>query len=1074
MQQNELPGLDADHAIEVENIELVEPLYSELEKTDEAKFSRLAHSVDEVCYSHRKTNGSQGVLEHPSGAKFSVPQLANVTGKNKGKLRAVGNATRLDKKPCSPMESCNLNAVGPKGKKLRPAQIGAIYALLSHWSLSGDTATVVLPTGTGKTETMLAASIADKAEKTLVIVPSIDLKNQISNKFASWGMLRELGVIPEESLNPAVLVLKKTVSKQYTLDLIQRADVIVTTPALLARAEPQILAQVSALVSHIYFDEAHHITASEWDSLKKKFSRSKVVQFTATPYRNDRKPIEGEIVYNYPVARAIDDGCFSQISLVAVSERHPKRKHKAIADAAMARLTEDRENGWLRHKMMVRAKDKPEAHFLYKSYQAWYPDERIVLVLSGMLRRSEIINEIKQGKYDIVVCVDMLKEGFDYPDFKIAAVHGMHKSLSVLLQFIGRFTRTQDGLGNASFVVNYADESMSTELEDLFQEHDTGWEDVISEIADAKKEKAQSLLAFLQGCKPLAGFDSPDVQLNPKLVYPALSCVCFRAKKIDWDRFQDAFNLNVHALSHPYFNVEENVFYFAVQKREKVKWARTEMMRDQTWNLIVVHHDAKNELLYVGYSDRNYNVGSLVEALTGQKAQNIDGDDVFRTFDSINRLSIVHAGIFKPANHLHRYSRLSGADVTTELSQWKQGKRTKKSDFVGVGYRDGFPVSVGASVKGKVWSPARRADLKEWKAWCLDMGRMLTDDTIVSNILLENSAEKTQLETYPPDLIVLATDWSEQLYNDFHKLTLESRDASLLLMECALQFLGTNGNIAEFKIVASDAEIPFQVKLGGEHGHSIVGLDGPEYRIEGWKSDPMPLKKFFEEQPPTLFLLNGQTIAGCIYTDYGETGSVQIPEERIEVLDWAGVDLPVESMYKSDVYRENSIQEYMMSNLSERGADIVFNDDNSGEISDVIAVFATDDLIRFELVHCKYSKPKVGDRLSDLYEVCGQAIVSLRHKWRPEELLRHMLRRNATGVLQGKRFFTGNEDDVARITKALKYTNVEFEFAIAQPGVGASTLSDDQKNFLGSIYAMVVEMTETKLRCYFNEKPTQI
>jgi len=134
------------------------------------------------------------------------------------------------------------------------------------------------------------------------------------------------------------------------------------------------------------------------------------------------------------------------------------------------------------------------------------------------------------------------------PDFKIAAVHGVHKSLSVLLQFIGRFTRTQEGLGDASFIVNYAEEKMSVELENFFQEG-SGWEKVISEIADAKKEEAESLLSFLQGCEPYSGFDAPDILLNPKLVYPALSCVAFHAESADWKNFVHAFNLNKYALS---------------------------------------------------------------------------------------------------------------------------------------------------------------------------------------------------------------------------------------------------------------------------------------------------------------------------------------------------------------------------------------------------------------------------------------------------------------------------------------------------------------------------------------------
>lgn len=43
---------------------------------------------------------------------------------------------------------------------LRPPQIGALHAIASHWSLSDAPGTVVMPTGTGKTETMLATMLA--------------------------------------------------------------------------------------------------------------------------------------------------------------------------------------------------------------------------------------------------------------------------------------------------------------------------------------------------------------------------------------------------------------------------------------------------------------------------------------------------------------------------------------------------------------------------------------------------------------------------------------------------------------------------------------------------------------------------------------------------------------------------------------------------------------------------------------------------------------------------------------------------------------------------------------------------
>jgi len=1050
-----------------EVLELDHPLFTIKRKTSIGWLSQLALEPGHWKFKAVQQEGKSFTLTHDSGVSFFA-DLEKGKGKNRGTYYIKGCVQLVNSSQSPYHAGLSLHGVGEEGWTLRRAQLGAIYSLLAHWSLSREPATVVLPTGTGKTETMLVASLADRAKKTLVIVPTRDLKEQIADKFASWGMLRRLGVIPESTRNPKVLVLDKTLRHESHLEFIDEADVVISTPGLLARASDEIKTRLPECFCHVYFDEAHHVAATEWQTLKSLFQKSKVVQFTATPYRNDRRPIEGQVVYNYPLSQAVADDCFSKISLVTVDERHPKRKDRAIAEAAMARLKEDRARGLTRHKMMVRAEDTAEAEKLFQAYSSWFPEERIVLVHSKIGQRKELIKKIKQDHYDIVVCVDMLKEGFDYPDFKIAAVHGVHKSLTVLLQFIGRFTRPQEGLGAASFVVNYAEEQISVELENLFQEG-SGWEKVISEIADAKKAEAESLLTFLQGCKPYTGFDSPDVQLNPKLVYPALSCVCYRCSKVDWSNFKDAFNLKKYALSRPHIHPEENVFYFTTQKREKVKWARTKELRDQTWDLIAMHHSPEKGLLFIGYSEKRLDVDLLVQKITGRSTlAPFKGDSVFRSFHSIKRLSIVHAGIFKPANHLHRYSRLSGADVTTELTRWKNGSRCEKSDFVGVGYRDGLPVSVGASVKGKIWSPARGGNLKEWKTWCLQMGELITDDTIDSNLLLESSAKKTEISTYP-DEVVLTADWAESLYDRIHKITLELPNKnSFLLSEATLKHLDFKKNEASFTLGILDQTIPFSIVLGGEKGHWVQGLNDCGIKVEGLKSTALSLQQFFQENPPTMFLLNSSTIEGCIYTDFGEGALLAIPDDRIETLDWKNVDFTAESLYKNHQVRDHSIQEYMMKRLVEAGAKIVFNDDNAGESADIVAIFLEEDLVRFELVHCKYSKAQAGARKSDLYEVCGQAVVSLRHKWKPEELLKHLERRNANGVLKNKRYYQGSPAVLEKVRKALKYCDVSFEFAIAQPGVKTSQLSAEMRQLLASVYSTVIEMTETKLRCYFS------
>ncbi|WP_289054305.1 DEAD/DEAH box helicase [Carboxylicivirga marina] len=1049
-----------------ESVEVSNALYFQYEKTKFGILSQLAIEAGKRTLKafHQKENTYKVVHNYIS----FLAELKRINGTKKGSYQIQGCVKNLNGHHNDDPYKVQINGIGESGWRLRSAQSGAAYALLSHWSVNKDVATVVLPTGTGKTETMLVASLANQAQKTLVIVPTIALKNQIAEKFSTWGILRKLGVIPNGTPNPTVFVLGKTLYNDSCIKFLKRADVVVSTPAFISRAPKEVLDNLKTIFSHVYFDEAHHVKAKEWEFIKTLFKDAKIVQFTATPYRSDRKPIEGKLVYNYPLSQAVEDKCFSKISLVTVDERHPRKKDQAIAEAAMKRLNEDRKKGWIRHCMMVRTEKEKHAEELFKNYKEWYPDEKIVLIHSKIKGKNQIIEQIKKREFDIVICVGMLKEGFDFPDFKIAAVHSLHKSLSVLLQFIGRFTRPEKGLGDASFVVNYADEKMSVELENLFQEG-SGWEKVISEVADAKKQEAESLLAFLQGCKPYSGFDSPDIELNPKLVYPALSCLCYRCSSVTWRRFKDAFNLNKYALSQPYINDQENVFYFTTQQREKVKWAKATALKDQTWNLIAMHHDHDSGILYVGSTEKRLDLDQLIWEITGKQPEPINGDCVFRSFDSIKRLSIVHAGIFKPANHLHRYSRLSGADVTTELSRWKEGNRCKKSDFVGIGYRDGYPESIGASVKGKIWSPSRIGNLMEWKKWCLKIGALITNEKINSNQLLEDSAKKVQLDHYPEDIIVLASDWAEELYERIHKISIgKSKSLSYLLSESILINEATSNNRADFTLILINESLSFSVVLGGENGFSIEGLDDSNLFVDGVKKDPLPIKKFFEENPPTMFLLNGCTISGCIHTDYGESLINKIPLDSISTLNWNNVNYTIESLYKSGQRRDNSIQEYMMNYLINRGAKIVFNDDNSGEKADIVAIFIKDGLIRFELVHCKYSKEKSGARKSDLYEVCGQAIVSLRYKWRPEELLKHMERRNGTGVLKDKRFYHGDINELEKIKKALKYTNVTFEFAIAQPGVEKSKLTPEMNEFLGSVYSTVVEMTETKLKCYFN------
>lgn len=103
---------------------------------------------------------------------------------------------------------------------------------------------------------------------------------------------------------------------------------------------------------------------------------------------------------------------------------------------------------------MVRTDTKDNAETLEKIYRE-NTDLNLKRIDSSMSNRQvkQYIQQLKDGKLDGIICVDMLGEGFDFPNLKIAAIHVPHKSLASTLQFIGRFARTNaTDIGEAKFI----------------------------------------------------------------------------------------------------------------------------------------------------------------------------------------------------------------------------------------------------------------------------------------------------------------------------------------------------------------------------------------------------------------------------------------------------------------------------------------------------------------------------------------------------------------------------------------------------------------------------------------------
>jgi len=144
-----------------------------------------------------------------------------------------------------------------------------------------------------------------------------------------------------------------------------------------------------------------------------------------------------------------------------------------------------------------------------------------------MRAREAIRRQIIDGTSRIVVCVDMLGEGFDLPELKIAAFHDIRKTLAVTLQLAGRFTLSRPDLGDATFIANTADVNVQDELRKLYT-RDPDWNLLLPQLSEQMIGEQMSLQEFLRGFTDLI----PEIPL--KAVRPATSAVVYRTRCTMW------------------------------------------------------------------------------------------------------------------------------------------------------------------------------------------------------------------------------------------------------------------------------------------------------------------------------------------------------------------------------------------------------------------------------------------------------------------------------------------------------------------------------------------------------------
>lgn len=943
---------------------------------------------------------------------------------------------------------------------LRPPQMGAVHATLGYWTTKGsDPATIVMPTGTGKTETMLALFAVERLERLLVIVPSDALRTQIAEKFETFGVLQSVGVVSPSAHRPVVGQIRhgfKTVEEAQTFA--GHCNVIVATPASLYASSPEGRTALLESCTHLFVDEAHHVAAHTWREIRDDFGTKPVVQFTATPFREDGRHLGGRLIYAFPLREAQSQSYFSNINYVSVVDLGSH--DEAVAQRAVQQLHEDLNAGH-DHLVMARVSRIGRADDVLPIYEKIAADLNPVVLHSTTKAadRKAAIEAIASRASRIVICVNMLGEGFDLPALKIAAIHDAHKSLGVTLQFVGRFARTQEGLGDATVVVGRPHREFDAQLRRLYAE-DADWNRIIRDLSEVAVGEQQEQSDFE------AAFGSLPDEIAMRSLLPKMSTVVYRVPEGDgWDAqaVLDVFP-EERLLTVPIaINEKDGVAWFVTEDRSEVQWGELRTVEEVSYDLYILYWDSQRRLLYINSSNRRSFHETLAKAVCGDSAKRITGENIYRVMAQLQRLVPTNVGLLDVRNASRRFQMLVGADVSDGFPATEAQTKTKTNIFA-YGYEEGSRVSVGASLKGRVWSYRIATTLKQWVDWCDHVGGKLIDDGISVDEIMQNFIRPKALEERPP-YVPLALEWPWQIFlNMSEELRIEHNGSSWPAIDVELEVskFDTTGPI-DFRAVTADWSLNYRITFN-ENGMHYAAV-GDDAHVT---SRNISLAEFFQKNGLLIYLEQDSVVVPPGVLLKPERDIPPFDANKLQALDWSGIELNVES--QGIDRRQDSIQARTIAHvlgLADWG--VVIDDDGTGEVADIVALRADDATLYVHLTHCKYvagGHPRA--QVEDLYEVCGQAQKSAQWRRKVPALFEYLARRERKRLERGRPsgFMKGSASDLYALADAARLLRPAFEIAIAQPGVTKAGVSAPQLELLAATETYIYETAHSGIEIY--------
>ncbi|HEV2149799.1 MAG TPA: DEAD/DEAH box helicase family protein [Longimicrobiaceae bacterium] len=956
---------------------------------------------------------------------------------------------------------------------LRRAQLGAIHAINSHFTLREEPAVVVMPTGSGKTAVLMMAAFGLRARRVLVVTPSVLVRNQIAESFASLSTLRRIGALDEECPDPAVTEVFGKLRNPEAWEMLQAYDVVVGTPNSVSPGAQGVAVPPADLFDLILVDEAHHNRAPTWDRLLSAFPGAKQVHFTATPFRRDRQAMHGDFVYTYPLSEAYRDGVFGAIRYVPV-EPAGESSDIVIAKAAEQVFSQDQAAGLI-HLVMVRTDSRQRADTLREVY-ASNTGLNLRIVHSGLSPKvvKRTIEQLRKSELDGVICVDMLGEGFDLPTLKIAAIHVPHRSLAVTLQFIGRFARTEaeEKIGEAKFVA--VPSEIEIEREKLFEESAT-WQQIVTNLSEGRiteeVEMREQIATFTQSARP--ELDYRDVSLHALRPFNHLKIFQVNRPAEDIDMEADLDLPPPFEVVHRQTSEELSATVFITRAETSPRWTSLEAFSTVEHDLFVVYHHSESNLLFIHCSRSTASLYEHVAAsFTGRVHRILPLTKVNRVLATLTDLEFYNIGMRRRALHANAESyRIGAGSAMQNAISRTDGVMYHRGHVVGAGVDSkGRRENIGYSSASKVWS-SRHTLIPQLVGWARVLAwRIQNHRDVVTDSGLDYLDTGEEIHAFPDEGII-AVDWPRDVYMRPRRLKHLDTGAEvpILDVDLGIDVDATRNGCIRLTLAGRGVNLALEYSLTSDGARFALVENPPEEYVVIVGRDDLTLPDYFQEHPPRVFLADFSVIDGG---QLFRTPPVLAPFDpsRVEAIQWTvlGVNIRKEFYEEGDKRDGHSIHDYLAAYLPAQDEEVVFYDHGTGEMADFVTFTRSPAGVVIRFYHCKASHGEIpGSRVADAYEVASQVVKSVIWLRGAARILSQVNRRERE--VEGSCFLKGDRSLLKEVLNESRNAGLRYEMVLVQPGISRLKMKDNVATVLAAADRFIINHNCEGLRIWGSE-----